>query len=111
MGGRISYVYKEKKIIDVEDRDELKYFKNIRIFGIFRVVACVFMFPSADTINSKLKHVDLGNMYLSNVVGKPIASFEPVDLDKNYHMEKETKKVGSEFLRRFKHISIDLCPT
>jgi hypothetical protein len=36
--------------IDVEDKDEMKIFKNIRRFGIFRVAACVVVFPCIDVI-------------------------------------------------------------
>jgi hypothetical protein len=42
---------------DVDDQDELKIFKKIRRFGIFRVADCVALFPRADTITWQLKHV------------------------------------------------------
>jgi hypothetical protein len=53
--------------------------------------------------------VDLGNRYIFNARGEPIASFKSKDLAKCYHIEKGTKKLENELLGKFKHTTKDLC--
>jgi hypothetical protein len=59
-----------------EDQDELKIFKNIRRYGIFRVVAHIFVFPCTDAITWILKNIDLGNIYVCNFRSEPITYFD-----------------------------------
>jgi hypothetical protein len=54
--------------------------------------------------------VDLGNRYICNARGEPIASFGPKDLAKCYHLEKGTKNLEKKLLGEFKHTTKDLCP-
>jgi len=47
----VYHMFKNKKFsTDVEDQDELKIFKNIRRYGIFRVASYVVVFPCIDAI-------------------------------------------------------------
>jgi hypothetical protein len=74
--GDVFQMFKKKNfLVDVEDQDELKVFRNIKKSRIHRVVACVIVFSCADAISWILKHVDLENMYICNARGEPIASF------------------------------------
>jgi len=69
-------MFKKKKFAtDIEDRDELKVFKNIRRSMIFRLESCDVVFPFIDAITWILKYVYLENKYVCNVVRQPIVSF------------------------------------
>jgi hypothetical protein len=65
--GDIYQMFKKQNfIIDAEDQDELRIFKNIRKYGIHRVAAHIAVFPCVDVIAWILKHIDLGNRYICN---------------------------------------------
>jgi hypothetical protein len=94
--------------VEAEDQDELQIFKNIQRSGLHRVASHVAVFPCVDAIVWILKHVDLENRYILNARGDPIASFQVVDLEKYYHLEKGTQKLDEELLSGFKHKEKDL---
>jgi hypothetical protein len=49
--GNVYQMFKKKNFsIDVEDQDELKIFKNIKKYGIFRVASYAVVFPCANSI-------------------------------------------------------------
>jgi hypothetical protein len=58
--GEVYHMFKNSNFsTDVEDQDELKIFKNIRKYGIFRVASHPTVFPYADAITWILKNIDV----------------------------------------------------
>jgi hypothetical protein len=73
--GDVYYIFKKKKFsTDAKDQDELNIFNNFRRSIISRVATRAVVFPCVDTITWILKQVDLGNIYVCNSQGEPIAS-------------------------------------
>jgi hypothetical protein len=72
------------------------------------VVACATVFPCVDAISWILKHIYLDNLYILNAKGKPITSFQAIDIAKYYHLEKGTRSLDDELLNKFPHKVKDL---
>jgi len=102
---------KQNFLVDAEDEDKLKVFKNIRKSGIHRVATHATVFSCFNAISLTLKHVYLKNMYICNAKGTPIASFQLTDLAKIYNLEKGTKVLNDEFLGKFKCMAKDFFNT
>jgi hypothetical protein len=81
---------KQNFIRNAKDQDELRIFKNIRKSRIHIVATHAMVLSCVDDIAWILKHLDLGNRCTCNARGDYIASFQPTDLAKCYHLEKGT---------------------
>jgi hypothetical protein len=104
--GAVYQMFKKYKFSTYcEDQDELKIFKNIRRYEIFRVAACAAVFPCTDSITWRLKHIYLRNIYVCNFRRDPITSFQPKDLEKCYHLKKGNNKLDKKILAEFEHIA------
>jgi len=90
-------------LVEDEDQEEPKIFKNIQRLGLHRVAYHAITFPWVDEIVWILKDVDLENVYILNSRGDSIASFYLVILEKCYHLEKGTQNMDEELLNGFKH--------
>jgi hypothetical protein len=74
--GDVYHMFKKHKFsIEAVDKDELKIFKNIRMYRIFRVASQDVVFPCTNTIAWILNNIDLGRRYVCNSRSEPIASF------------------------------------
>jgi hypothetical protein len=88
---------------DVEDQDELKILKNIRIYRVFKVEAHADVIPCTNTNTWILKNIYLRDIYICKYRKEPIASFRPKYLEKGYHLEKGIKKLEIKLLNKFEY--------
>jgi hypothetical protein len=87
--GDIFQIFTNKNfLIDVEDQYELKVCRNIIKSRICKVASHVALFLNENSISWILKHVYLENMYICNIEGDLVASFQLANLEKIYHLDK-----------------------
>jgi hypothetical protein len=107
--GEVFHMFKKKSFPRESEEDlDLKIFKNIKKSKLHRVEAHTTIFPCANTISWKVRHVDLGNRYILNANGDPMISFQASNISSYYHLEKGDLSLDEYLIKKFSLKAKDL---